>query len=86
MQFASYDPENFYDETFEGLGRPRPGCSLVMEKIASLTDGELKRRQQAAERVLLDMGVTFGVQGEEAGHENIFPFDIVPRIVEASEW
>ncbi|TAL12743.1 MAG: circularly permuted type 2 ATP-grasp protein [Nitrospirae bacterium] len=86
MQFTSYDPENFYDETFEGRGRPRPGCTLVMEKIAALTDGELKRRQQAAERVLLDMGVTFGVQGEGTSHEHIFPFDIVPRIVEAAVW
>jgi len=32
------------------------------------------------------MGITFNVYGEEAGTEKIFPFDLVPRIVAASEW
>jgi uncharacterized circularly permuted ATP-grasp superfamily protein len=86
MRFTAYDPEEFYDEMFEGKGRPRRGGGLVMDKIATLSEGELRRRQQAAERVLLDLGVTFGVQGNQGGHEHIFPFDIVPRIVEASDW
>jgi uncharacterized circularly permuted ATP-grasp superfamily protein len=32
------------------------------------------------------MGITFNVYGDEAGTEKIFPFDIIPRIVEAAEW
>ncbi len=86
MPFTSYDPENFYDEMFEKKGRPRPGGALIVDKIAALSEGELHRRQQAAERVLLDLGVTFGVGAGAGGHEHIFPFDIVPRIVEAPEW
>ncbi len=46
----------------------------------------MKKRQQAADRVILNMGMTFGVYGTDAGHEQIFPFDIVPRIVEAPDW
>lgn len=86
MQLSSYDPEQFYDEMFEQKGRPRQGCVLLTQKMTALTAEELKRRQQAAERVLLNLGVTFGVSGDDAGQEHIFPFDIVPRIVEASEW
>lgn len=86
MQFSSYDPEEFYDEMFERRDRPRPGCALLTQKIASLSEGELRQRQQAAERTLLNLGVTFGVYGDDASHEDIFPFDIVPRIVDASEW
>jgi uncharacterized circularly permuted ATP-grasp superfamily protein len=48
--------------------------------------GELLNRQQAAERALLQMGITFNVYGERAGTERIFPFDLVPRIVPAAEW
>src|SRR5262249_27674538 len=44
------------------------------------------RRQQSAERALLHMGITFNVYGDSAGTERIFPFDLVPRIVTASEW
>lgn len=86
MQSTTYDPEDFYDEMFEGRGRSRRGSMLLMEKIAALPDDELLRRQQAAERVILDMGMTFGVYGSETGREHIFPFDIVPRIVEAADW
>jgi uncharacterized circularly permuted ATP-grasp superfamily protein len=32
------------------------------------------------------MGITFNVYGDGAGAERIFPFDLVPRIVSASEW
>jgi uncharacterized circularly permuted ATP-grasp superfamily protein len=48
--------------------------------------GDLRRRQQAAERALLQSGITFNVYGDKNGREKIFPFDIVPRIVKKSEW
>ncbi len=86
MRFSAYDPGEFYDELYEGAGRPRPGSALLLRKFASLPEGELKKRQQAAERVILNMGMTFGVYGTDDGHEKIFPFDIVPRIVEPSDW
>ncbi|HRC43348.1 MAG TPA: circularly permuted type 2 ATP-grasp protein [Nitrospira sp.] len=86
MKFSTYDPGEFYDELFEGIGRPRRGSALLLRKFASLPDGELRKRQQAAERVILNMGMTFGVYGGDEGHEQIFPFDIVPRIVEAPDW
>ena len=86
MRLSSYDPGEFYDELYQGVGQPRAGSALLLRKFASLPDGELKKRQQAAERVILNMGMTFGVYGSEGGHERIFPFDIVPRIVEPSDW
>lgn len=86
IRFSGYDPEGFYDELYEGKGQPRAGSSLLLRKFASLPEGELKKRQQAAERVILNMGMTFGVYGSTDGHEQVFPFDIVPRIVEATDW
>lgn len=86
MRFSAYDPGEFYDELYEEKGQPRPEGSLLLRKFASLPEGELKKRQQAAERVILNMGMTFGVYGSDGGHEQIFPFDIVPRIVTAPDW
>lgn len=83
---TSYDPEGYYDEEFEAPGQPRPGCRLLMQKLASLSGGELYRRQKAAESALLNLGVTFNVYGNEAGDERIFPFDVVPRVIQAPEW
>ncbi|MDF0650334.1 MAG: circularly permuted type 2 ATP-grasp protein [Nitrospira sp.] len=86
IRFSHYDPEGFYDELYEEKGQPRPGSALLLRKFASLPEGELQKRQQAAERVILNMGMTFGVYGSADGHEQIFPFDIVPRIVSATDW
>lgn len=81
-----YNTEGFYDEVFDSVGLPRPDAKLVMENILSLSPEELDFRQQAAERALLNMGITFNVYGDELGLEKIFPFDIIPRIVSAKEW
>src|SRR5215813_1287728 len=86
LKFDTYDTGRFFDEMFTPQGSPRPGAQLLQEKIDSLSDGELLQRQQAAERALLHMGITFNVYGEDAGTERIFPFDIIPRIIEATEW
>ena len=58
----------------------------LVRRIESLSDGELQRRQLEAERTLMNLGITFTVYGHEAGTEKIWPFDVVPRIVEADEW
>ncbi len=86
MQFSSYQPENYFDEMFEGSGCPRTYARLLLETIQSLSDGQLLRYQHSAERLLLEMGITFNVYGDSAGTERIFPFDLVPRIVPARDW
>ena len=86
IRFDAYDTGGFYDEMFLPSSQPRTGARLLEQKIESLSDGELLQRQQAAERALLHMGITFHVYGDSAGTERIFPFDIIPRIVEAAEW
>src|SRR3989441_12857255 len=86
MIFASYQIASFHDEMFLADGAPRSGARLLKERIESLPDGELLARQAAAERLLLQSGITFNVYGDSAATEKIFPFDVIPRIVEASEW
>src|SRR5664279_3734786 len=86
MQFSSYQTEGFYDEMFQADGTARPHFQLVQEIIQSLSDGQLLRYKHAAERLLLQLGITFNVYGDTAGAERIFPFDLIPRIVPAHEW
>src|SRR5580693_4092543 len=86
MELSSYAPGAFYDEMFDPERRPRVGCELLARTISALPDADLVRRQRAAERALLHMGITFNVYGHEHGTEKILPFDLVPRIVEAKEW
>lgn len=86
MRFDGYDTGGFYDEMFLPDGRPRPEATLLVQRIHTLPEGDIMRRQQAAERALLQMGITFNVYGDHAGVEKIFPFDVIPRIVNAAEW
>ena len=86
MKFDSYQTEGFYDELFRSDADPRDEFRLIVERIDSLPEGDLPRRQKAAERDLMHMGITFNVYGDEGGEERIFPFDLVPRLVDASEW
>ncbi len=86
MTFGNYKTEGFYDEMFISEGKVRPEVRLLVERVESLSNGELRRRHQSAERALMRMGITFNVYGASQGAERIFPFDIIPRTVAAEEW
>ena len=84
--FNGYETDGFYDEMFAPDGSPRPAAQMLVERIGSFPEGELTRRQIAAEYALLRMGITFNVYADEQGVEKIFPFDLIPRIIDADEW
>jgi uncharacterized circularly permuted ATP-grasp superfamily protein len=86
VNFTGYNTGEFYDEMFLPSGEPRPEAKLLVDTIESLSDGELQVKQRSAERLLLQMGITFTVYGDSSGTERIFPFDLIPRIVPAADW
>ncbi len=86
MELTSYDTGGFYDELFTATGEARPEARLLLDTLGLLGEGQLQRCQQAAERILVQLGITFNVYGDLAGTERPFPFDLVPRIVRAEEW
>ncbi len=67
-------------------GRARPGAKLLVNMLNSMPKTDLMRRQKAAEAMLLQMGITFAVYGNDQGTEKIFPFDMIPRIVDGTDW
>ncbi len=86
MNFDSYETEGFHDELFLADGSPRAEFRGLVDRINSLPEGDFERRQRAAERNLMHMGITFNVYGDDRGQEKIFPFDLVPRLVTSAEW
>jgi len=86
LNFDSYDPEDFFDELFEAPGKPRKGALPLVNRMNSLTEGDLIQRQRAAEAMFYKMGITFNVYGDQQKEERIFPFDIIPRTVEPEDW
>jgi uncharacterized circularly permuted ATP-grasp superfamily protein len=86
VRFQSYDPGEFYDELFVAKGQPRPYAAALIERINSLSPGDLEIRQEAAKTAMMKLGATFNVYSDSEGTERILPFDLIPRIVSASEW
>ncbi|WP_409994288.1 circularly permuted type 2 ATP-grasp protein [Pirellula sp. SH-Sr6A] len=71
---------------FNERGEARAAAKFLVNKLAGLASGELQLRQKAADHELLNMGITFNVYGHAAGTEKVWPFDLIPRIIEEQEW
>ncbi|MDB6038533.1 MAG: hypothetical protein JWM99_2374 [Verrucomicrobiales bacterium] len=86
MRFEEYQLDGCFDEMFGEAGQPRPAARLLAKRIEGLPTEELVSRQRAADRALVQMGITFNVYGESAGVEKTLPFDLIPRIIAGTEW
>ena len=75
-----------YDEMFAPEGNPRAICTDFVNRLRQTPEDELRSRQEAAELGLRNMGITFNVYGHEDGTEKVWPFDLLPRIIDAKEW
>jgi uncharacterized circularly permuted ATP-grasp superfamily protein len=81
----SVDPGS-YDEAFMPNGKVRPLYRELAQRLAEMSDPELATRRKMADLLLRNQGVTFTVYSDDAGIEKVFPFDPIPRLVDADEW
>lgn len=72
-----------FDEYLNGDVSRHP---LLADRLHEFTIEGLAQRQSAAERRLREKGITFAVYGHSDGTEKVWPFDIVPRPIAATEW
>ncbi len=85
--FRDYRPlDSAYDECFGPDRKPRPEASHVIALLEGLGQREFRERQNLAETTFLKSGITFSVYTEDEGSERIFPFDLIPRLIPASDW
>src|SRR4051812_31169839 len=75
-----------WDELFAAPGRPH-GCTVpLLERLGELTVPEFQMLRSNADLVFVNQGITFSVYSDRRGVEKIFPFDLIPRPVAATEW
>ncbi len=84
--FEEYKTEGFYDEFFEADGKPRELARQFIDGIRGIPKKELLAYQQTAEKTFLSSGITFTVSDGKDNIDRIFPFDIIPRLIERNEW
>ena len=81
-----YDVGRFYDEMFDADGLPRPHYRMLVNHFRTMSAEDLEERRRAADASFLYQGITFTVYGQDEGIERIFPFDLVPRLIQHREW
>ena len=86
LDWTQYQPGEFYDELFATAGAARPAAKPLTSYLASLGLRELAERQGDAERAIAEMGITFTVYTEGQNIDRAWPFDVIPRTIEATEW
>ncbi len=87
VSWTDYRSPGCFDEMIVN-GAPRPECGGVAEYLTSLTMADLSDRQRAADLAIEAMGITFTVYAGDgdAGIDRAWPFDVIPRVIAATEW
>jgi uncharacterized circularly permuted ATP-grasp superfamily protein len=80
-------PRTPYHEFYADDFTPRDHYRLLWDHIKATGNNALEAKAHESQLALQAEGVTFTVYGEsEEGIERIWPFDLIPRIITASEW
>jgi len=77
--------DSLWDEMYSDEGI-REHYAPFMADIESLTHDDMAKKNDLARKLFMTLGVTFTVYDSGEGIEKIFPFDVIPRIINAQEW
>jgi len=83
------DPEPsgpFFEEMHASDGSVRKPYDQLAAWLEHTPLEELRRKQHEAEALFRRIGITFAVYTEGGDPEKLIPFDIIPRLLSASEW
>ena len=75
-----------FDEMYDRKGNIRKVYQRFSKLLKKLTIEDLNNMNEFSKDFFMNQGVTFTVYSDDQGVEKIFPFDIIPRIIENNEW
>ena len=82
----NYKTGDYFDELIDNQGKPRAPAKELLDYLESLPTEELEKRRLTAEATVQEMGISFTVYTEEGNIDRAWPFDIVPRTIDAQDW
>ncbi len=77
---------NFFNEMVDADEMVRPHYRGFADWLRETPSERVARKRAEADTLFHRVGITFAVYGEQEGTERLIPFDIVPRILPATEW
>ena len=75
-----------FDEMRGHDGAIRSSYAALHAWLEGLPSDLLGHRRREAELIFRRIGITFAVYGEADSTERLIPFDVIPRILSATEW
>ena len=75
-----------FDEMRGSEGAVRPAYAELSQWLGEVPPDVLDFRRREAELFFRRIGITFAVYGDPEAQERLIPFDVIPRIIAASEW
>ena len=81
-----YDPGPFYCELIGSKKSKNRHLAALWNHLQKLELTRLRERAEDAERELFTLGITFTVYSDRTAIDRILPFDVIPRVITASDW
>ncbi|QSP95766.1 circularly permuted type 2 ATP-grasp protein [Marinobacter salinisoli] len=75
-----------YDELFDENNKVRPHCRMLEQWLEKSDENLIAEKRREANVLFQRLGITFNVYGEEQGADRLIPFDLIPRVISASDW
>ncbi|MGR9072314.1 MAG: circularly permuted type 2 ATP-grasp protein [Gammaproteobacteria bacterium] len=84
--WSDYGDDDYFDELMHGPAQSRAASHHLVQYLDCLDHDAIRQRKKAAERAILEMGITFTVYSDEGSIDRAWPFDIIPRVIDLKEW
>ena len=76
----------FFDELIRADGEARPGADSLLKFLTDLSPEVLSEKRTALEAAIKSQGISFLVYSDSMNIDRSWPLDLVPRVMQASEW
>ncbi len=86
INWRQYNIDSGYDELISSPGHARKHARKAVSYLNSFSDHEIKERVASANAAIKTMGISFTVYSEAGNIDREWPYDIIPRIIPASQW
>ncbi|SNB52430.1 Uncharacterized conserved protein, circularly permuted ATPgrasp superfamily [Arboricoccus pini] len=84
--FKGYDPGSFFCEMCGSAEIGAPHAAAIFARFDRAGLDNLRQRAAEAEIELFNQGITFTVYTDGKAIDRILPFDVVPRVISATNW
>jgi uncharacterized circularly permuted ATP-grasp superfamily protein len=81
-----YDAGSFFCELIGSKTNPNQDLTRLWHRLQQIEFSDLAARAKDAERELFALGITFTVYSDRNAIDRILPFDVIPRVLTATDW